>query len=474
MTVHLGQRRLGCRRQHAGDHRRPGDRGPVRRPVGWQQPHHARHRRRAAAGRHLDRGDRRPAGDVPAVPAAPAVRPGPGTPAARHPPPPAGAHPGAGCGSATSQWAGAPGCSSPTPPRRGRGDLGEPRRRRVRRRRPARPAGRAECRPPARLNARPRPAAARTAPAVRYGRRRVPGRACHRAAQALPAHGRAGGPLDDRRAAARCSGSSARTAPARPPPSSCCSASPGRPAARPWCWARRPATARPRRQIGYLPELFRFQSWLTAREVLILHCRLLRLPRPAWPPRPSALHVRRPVRPRRRQGRRPSRRACSSGSASAWRCSASRSSSCWTSRRARSTRWAARGPRIIRELRDRGTTVFLNTHLLEEAEHVCDRVTGSTKGRSVATGTLGELNSSRPASGCGSPACPAAGGSRSPPSGAGRRTGTGCWSRTWRPGGSRNWWPRSSRSAARSKPSYRSARAWKRAFSSCWGRNERG
>ena len=28
-----------------------------------------------------------------------------------------------------------------------------------------------------------------------------------------------------------------------------------------------------RRQIGYLPELFRFQSWLTAREVLILHCR---------------------------------------------------------------------------------------------------------------------------------------------------------------------------------------------------------
>src|SRR3984885_9357716 len=38
-----------------------------------------------------------------------------------------------------------------------------------------------------------------------------------------------------------------------------------------------------RRQIGYLPELFRFQSWLTAREVLILHCRLLRLPRPGRP-----------------------------------------------------------------------------------------------------------------------------------------------------------------------------------------------
>src|SRR3984957_17445394 len=34
-----------------------------------------------------------------------------------------------------------------------------------------------------------------------------------------------------------------------------------------------------RRQIGYLPELFRFQAWLTAREVLVLHGRLLGLPR---------------------------------------------------------------------------------------------------------------------------------------------------------------------------------------------------
>src|SRR5215510_2665922 len=37
-----------------------------------------------------------------------------------------------------------------------------------------------------------------------------------------------------------------------------------------------------RRQIGYLPELFRYQAWLSAREVLVLHCRLLRLPRSRW------------------------------------------------------------------------------------------------------------------------------------------------------------------------------------------------
>ena len=37
-----------------------------------------------------------------------------------------------------------------------------------------------------------------------------------------------------------------------------------------------------RRRVGYLPELFRYQSWLTAREVLVLHCRLMRLARPRW------------------------------------------------------------------------------------------------------------------------------------------------------------------------------------------------
>src|SRR3954451_18416344 len=33
-----------------------------------------------------------------------------------------------------------------------------------------------------------------------------------------------------------------------------------------------------RRRIGYLPELFRYQAWLTAREVLTLHASLAGLP----------------------------------------------------------------------------------------------------------------------------------------------------------------------------------------------------
>ena len=46
---------------------------------------------------------------------------------------------------------------------------------------------------------------------------------------------------------------------------------------------------------------------------------------------------------------------------------------------------------IIRGLRERGCTVFLNTHLLEEAEHVCDRVAVIDKGMTIATGSLDEL-----------------------------------------------------------------------------------
>ncbi len=47
--------------------------------------------------------------------------------------------------------------------------------------------------------------------------------------------------------------------------------------------------------------------------------------------------------------------------------------------------------RIIGELRERGTTVFLNSHLLGEVERVCDRVVIVDRGRVVAAGTFDEL-----------------------------------------------------------------------------------
>lgn len=46
---------------------------------------------------------------------------------------------------------------------------------------------------------------------------------------------------------------------------------------------------------------------------------------------------------------------------------------------------------LVRELNARGTTIFLTTHYIEEAEMLCDRVAIIDHGRMVATGTVDEL-----------------------------------------------------------------------------------
>ncbi|HTS97878.1 MAG TPA: ABC transporter ATP-binding protein [Streptosporangiaceae bacterium] len=152
-----------------------------------------------------------------------------------------------------------------------------------------------------------------------------------------------------------------------------------------------------RRQIGYLPELFRYQSWLTAREVLILHCRLQRMSRPRW-----AAAADEALRVAGLAGRGDDKVGTFSkgmqqrlglgvallGEPALVVLDEPTSALDPVGRHDVRT--------IIRELRGRGTTVFLNTHLLEEAEHVCDRVTIISRGRSVATGTLAELRAPRP------------------------------------------------------------------------------
>jgi ABC-2 type transport system ATP-binding protein len=46
---------------------------------------------------------------------------------------------------------------------------------------------------------------------------------------------------------------------------------------------------------------------------------------------------------------------------------------------------------LLVQLRDRGATVFLSTHILEIAERLCDRLVIVDKGQVVATGTMDEL-----------------------------------------------------------------------------------
>jgi ABC-2 type transport system ATP-binding protein len=147
-----------------------------------------------------------------------------------------------------------------------------------------------------------------------------------------------------------------------------------------------------RRHIGYLPELFRFQGLLTAREVVRLHCRLLALPRAAWEEegRRALETVGLLERGDDRVG------TFSKGMQQRLGLGVALLGSPAlvvldepTSALDPVGRHDVR--EIIRGLRERGSTVFLNTHLLEEAEHVCDRVAVIDRGQAIATGSLDEL-----------------------------------------------------------------------------------
>ncbi|MEA2635432.1 MAG: type transport system ATP-binding protein [Chloroflexota bacterium] len=147
-----------------------------------------------------------------------------------------------------------------------------------------------------------------------------------------------------------------------------------------------------RRRLGYLPELFRYQGWMTAREVLGLHCKLSGMARPDWSKeidlalemvgladraddkvegfskgmqqrlglgvallgRPELVLLDEPTSALDPVGRHDVRE-------------------------------------IIRQLKARGTAVFLNSHLLTEVEQICDRLAVVDRGRVIATGTMSQI-----------------------------------------------------------------------------------
>jgi ABC-2 type transport system ATP-binding protein len=147
-----------------------------------------------------------------------------------------------------------------------------------------------------------------------------------------------------------------------------------------------------RRQIGYLPELFRFQALLSAREVLRLHCQLIGLSKTTW--EDQARQALETVGLLERADDRVG--TFSKGMQQRLGLGVALLGNPTlvvldepTSALDPVGRHDVR--EIIRGLRERGSTVFLNTHLLAEAEHVCDRVAVIDKGRAIATGSLAEL-----------------------------------------------------------------------------------
>ena len=159
-----------------------------------------------------------------------------------------------------------------------------------------------------------------------------------------------------------------------------------------WVLGRRAGDRETRRAVGYLPELFRYQGWLSGAEVLALHCRLAGLERPGWPEQIS-------------------RALATVGLADHASARVATFSKGMQQRlglgvallgapelvildeptSALDPVGRADTREIIRHLRDRGCAVFLNSHLLGEVEQVCDRVAVVSNGRVLATGSLDEL-----------------------------------------------------------------------------------
>ncbi len=155
--------------------------------------------------------------------------------------------------------------------------------------------------------------------------------------------------------------------------------------------ARDPAA---RARVGYLPELFRYQPWLTAAEVLGLHVRLAGATVPAEERRDCLALVGLADRAGDRVG------GFSKG---------------MQQRLGLAVALVARPELVILDeptsaldplgradvrdllltLKARQVAVLLNSHLIGEVERVCDRVVILDKGRVAASGTLAELLGAR-------------------------------------------------------------------------------
>jgi ABC-2 type transport system ATP-binding protein len=146
---------------------------------------------------------------------------------------------------------------------------------------------------------------------------------------------------------------------------------------------------RTRRKVGYLPELFRYQPWLKAREVLTLHEELMGMPRARR--RPAADEALRLVGLADRASdvvgkfskgmqQRLGLGAALLGEPALVVLDEP------TSALDPVGRVDVRA--IVRTAAERGAAVFLNSHLLSEVEQVCDRVAIIDHGRVVASGEL--------------------------------------------------------------------------------------
>ena len=147
---------------------------------------------------------------------------------------------------------------------------------------------------------------------------------------------------------------------------------------------------RARTHLGYLPELFRYPEWLSAREVLRFHARICGRP-VALSEIERCLHlVGLSPRADDRVGTFSKGMQQRLGLAVAL---LGRPDLVILDEPTSALDPAGRLEvrEILRDLRAQGTTVFLNSHLLTEVEHVCDRIAILSRGRVVAQGSIADV-----------------------------------------------------------------------------------
>jgi len=130
-----------------------------------------------------------------------------------------------------------------------------------------------------------------------------------------------------------------------------------------------------RARLGFLPEHFRFHDWLTAREFLHLHAELYRLPRQAIPKRVSELLAKVGLEEHAHKKLRQFSKGMLQRIGIAQALLNEPKLVILDEPTSGLDPVGRRLVRdIIRDLREQGTTVFLNSHLLSEVEITCDRV----------------------------------------------------------------------------------------------------
>ncbi len=149
---------------------------------------------------------------------------------------------------------------------------------------------------------------------------------------------------------------------------------------------------RGRRKVGFLPEHFRFHEWLKAREFLQLHADLYGLPREVAQRRiPELLAL-------VGLGEHAERKLQTFSKGMLQRVGLAQALLNEPELVLLDEPTSGLDPvgrrlvrDIIRDLRERGTTVFLNSHLLSEVEITCDRVAFIKQGEIVYTSALASL-----------------------------------------------------------------------------------